>query len=119
MRGLGLRAGERAKLGSERGGPEFTLTPAPQGLGSSTIGPGGPLMGTTHPGPKGGRALHQDEKYKLSGFRAASGLLGYWGNGPNPNVEPASDRFRHPVGSTDPTSFAPCAAPRALRGLGS
>ena len=54
------------------------MTRAPPGLGSSTIGPGVALMGTTHPGPKGGRARDQDEKCNFSGFRVPSG---YWGIG--------------------------------------
>jgi len=40
--------------------------------------PGWALMGTTHPGPKGGRALDQDEKYKFPVCLVASG---YWGIG--------------------------------------
>ena len=116
--------GGGAEEGSGRGGAEFTLTRAPRGLGSSTIGPGVASMGTIHPGSNGRRALLQDEKYKLSLCPVASGywVLGIGVSGIGYRVTGRTQkytRFGHPAGSTDQLSFAPCTASRARGGLGS
>ncbi len=107
--------GGGGEVGSDRGGAEFTLTRAPRGLGSSTIGPGVASMGTIHPGSKGRRALLQDEKYKLSLCPVASGYwgigaIGYRANGPNPDLDPC-----WALGRVDRPTFvrSVCSAPRA------
>ena len=115
MLGVGFWAG-----GS---GTECARTQAPGRLGDSTIGPGGPLMVPTYPGPESVRGLLQTLKcissifplasgYRVSGYRVSG--IGVSGNGRDPVGIPVC----RPKWADHPTFVRSVrSAPRAPRAL--